>query len=170
MSEVEEEEREKSIRVMVMSMMILKLSSVVCLSGQSIDINNVNVYADVVGNGDGANGKEPFNGGVVDNSIRVRGNSNIGGLFSSVAGARNDSNSGEEVKDNKVVIDTGGKIWGYVFGGGSLGESNKVELIRGEVVGEVYGGYSVEGEAKGNIAEIRGGNVRGSVLGGRGEI
>jgi hypothetical protein len=42
-----------------------------------------------------------------------------------------------EVKDNKVVIDTGGKIWGHVLGGYSGGEgaatSNKVELIRGEV-------------------------------------
>jgi hypothetical protein len=105
----------------------------VYLSGQDIEIN---VDEDVAGNGNvGNNGQSPFNGEVVDNSISVRGNSNIGTNIdiSDVAGARNDENPALEVKNNRTIIDTGGKIWGYVFGGGSLGESNKVELIRGEV-------------------------------------
>ena len=126
-----------------MKKVLLLLAAVFLFTGmafaqQTVTISSSNLYRDVYGNGNGANGA-------------------IVGSVSNLL----DSN-------NNTVIVNGGNIFGNVFGSLNYGAvtGNKVTISSGMVNFNVYGGHSLNGYTSGNSVTVTGGLIKGLVAGG----
>ncbi|MDR3125386.1 MAG: autotransporter outer membrane beta-barrel domain-containing protein [Endomicrobium sp.] len=131
---------------------------------------NSNIVAPVYGNGNSHNNGQ----GVPDvhtesNSITLPNNFSING--NSIFGASNINNAMQNVVGNKVTVNTIGTIGVDAVGGESHGAGsvtdNVVEIIKGRVRRDVYGGRCNNNAtaASGNLVKVVNGTIVGDVFG-----
>ena len=134
------------------------------------------------GNGSAAENKATVEGSIVGGNV-IGGQSENGTSSQNTASVTNSNVSGDvaggysvngAVAANTASV-TGGSVGGSVYGGQTDGAqaaaSNTVTLDGGAVInGAVYGGYSENGTAEGNVVNVKNATIRDYIYGGKSKI